>query len=94
VPDYGRHGCPPTKKQPGEGWLYLQMLKQHDDRGHFTGTKLKAVYDELNKLIALLGKTTAYIERDNHTSRRFNARQNRKTFAFSKQLDNNCASTV
>jgi hypothetical protein len=94
VPDYGGRGRPPTKKQPGDGWLYLQMVKQHDDRGHFTGTKLNAVYGELNELIALLGKSTAYIERDNLTSRMFNARQNRKTLAFSKKLDNHRASAV
>lgn len=94
VPDYGGHGRPPTKKQPGNGWLYLQMVKQYDDHHHFTGTKLKAVYGELNELVQLLGKSTAYIERNNLTSRMFNARQNRKTLAFSKKLDNHRASAV
>jgi hypothetical protein len=49
---------------------------------------------ELNELIQLLGKSTAYIERDNLTSRIFNARQNRKTLAFSKKLENHRASAV
>ncbi len=92
VPDYGGRGRPPTLKQPGGDWLYLQMVKQHDDRGHFVGTKLKAVYGELHDLTKLLGESTAYIERDNLTSRMFNARQNRKTLAFSKNLENHRAS--
>ena len=92
VPDYGGRGRPPTLKKPGESWLYLQMVKQHDSQGHFTGTNLKAVYGELNELIKLLGESTAYIERDNLTSRLFNARQNRKTLAFSKKLENHRAS--
>lgn len=94
VPDYGGRGRPPTLKRPGDGWLYLQMVKQHDDQGHFTGTKLKAIYGELNQLVNLLGESTAYIERDNLTSRIFNARQNRKTLAFSKHLENHRASAI
>ena len=94
VPEYSGHGRPPTLKQPGDGWLYLQMVKQYDDRGHFTGSKLKAVYGELNELLLLLGKSTAYIERNNLTSRMFNARQTRKTLAFSKNLENHRASAI
>ena len=94
VPDYAGRGRPPTLKQPGAGWLYLQMVKQHDERGHFTGTKLKAIYGELTELIKSLGVSTAYIERDNLTSRMFNARQHRKTLAFSKNLENHRASAV
>ena len=94
VPEYSGHGRPPTMKQPGDGWLYLQMVKQYDNRGHFTGTKLKAVYGELNELLQLLGKSTAYIERDNLTSRMFNARQTRKTLAFSKKLESHRASAI
>lgn len=94
VPDYCGRGRPPTLKQPGDGWLYLQMVKQHDAQGHFTGTKLKAIFGELNQLSHLLGESTAYIERDNLTSRLFNARQNRKTLAFSKNLENHRASAI
>ena len=94
VPEYSGHGRPPTMKQPGDGWLYLQMVKQYDDRGHFIGSKLKAVYGELNELLQLLGKSTAYIERNNLTSRMFNARQTRKTLAFSKKLENHRASAI
>jgi hypothetical protein len=94
VPEYSGHGRPPSLKQPGDGWLYLQMVKQYDDRGHFAGTKLKAIYGELDELLQLLGKSTAYIERDNLTSRMFNARQARKTLAFSKKLENHRASAI
>jgi len=80
VPEYSGHGRPPTLKQPGDGWLYLQMVK--------------AIYGELDELLQLLGKSTAYIERDNLTSRMFNARQARKTLAFSKKLENHRASAV
>lgn len=94
VPAYVGRGRPPTLKRPGDGWLYLQMVKQHDDQGHFTGTKLKAIYGELDQLVNLLGGNTAYIERDNLTSRMFNARQNRKTLAFSKNLENHRAAAI
>ena len=38
-------------------------------------------------MIELLGKSTAYIERNNLTSRLFNSRQVRKTLAFSKDIE-------
>lgn len=87
VPEYSRRGRPPTCKKPGADWLYLQMVKQHDERGHFAGTKLKAVFGSLEELTQLLGETTSYIERSNLTSRLFNGRQVRKTLAFSKDVD-------
>lgn len=87
VPEYSGCGRPPTLKKPGEGWLYLQMVKQHDEHGRFTGTELKAIFGTLEELTPLLGETTAYIERNNLTSRLFNGRQVRKTLAFSKDVD-------
>jgi hypothetical protein len=93
VPEYGGRGSPPILKRPRDGWLYLQMVK-HDEQRHFAGTKLKAIYGELTELIKLLGASTAYIERDNLTSRMFNARQHRKTLAFSKNLENHRASAI
>jgi hypothetical protein len=57
------------------GCTYKQMVKQYDKRGHFAGTKLKAVYGKEEELIELLGESTAYIERNNITSRMFNGRQ-------------------
>lgn len=86
VPEYSGRGRPPTRKKAGADWLYLQMVKQRDDHGHFAGTKLKAIFGNLEELIGLLGEVTAYIERSNLTSRLFNGRQTRKTLAFSKDL--------
>jgi len=87
VPEYGGRGRPPTHKKPGADWLYLQMVKQHDERGYFAGTKLKAVFGSLEEVTQLLGETTSYIERSNLTSRLFNGRQVRKTLAFSKDIN-------
>ena len=87
TPEYSGRGRPPTRKRAGTDWLYLQMVKQHDQNGHFTGTKLKAIFGGLEEVLHVLGETTAYIERSNLTSRLFNGRQVRKTLAFSKQLD-------
>lgn len=94
VPAYSGRGRPPTNKKPGKDWLYLQMVKQHDEHGHFTGTKLKAVFGNKEELIQLLGESSAYIERSNLTSRMFNGRQTRKTLAFSKKLDNHRAAAL
>jgi hypothetical protein len=94
VPEYSGQGRPPTHKKPGKDWLYLQMVKQHDERGHFTGTKLKAVFGSQQELLSLLGGSTAYIERSNLTSRIFNGRQVRKTLAFSKELGNHRAAAL
>jgi len=87
LPPYRGRGRPPTRKQPGADWLYLQMVKQRDEHGHFAGTQLKAIFGSLEAVIQLLGETTAYVERSNLTSRLFNGRQVRKTLAFSKDLD-------
>jgi len=86
VPEYSGRGRPPTRKKAGTDWLYLQMVKQRDERGHFAGTKLKAIFGSLEELTQLLGEVTAYIERSHLTSRLFNGRQTRKTLAFSKDL--------
>jgi len=86
VPEYSGRGRPPTRKKPGADWLYLQMVKQRDEHGHFAGTKLKAIFGSLEELTQLLGEATAYLERGNLTSRLFNGRQTRKTLAFSKDL--------
>jgi len=87
VPEYSGCGRPSTQKKPGVDWLYLQMVKQHDEKGRFTGTKLKAIFGSKDEVVNLLGESTAYIERSNLTSRLFNGRQVRKTLAFSKDVD-------
>jgi hypothetical protein len=86
VPEYQGRGRPPTRKKPGADWLYLQMVKQRDEQGRFRGTKLRVIFGPKAEVIALLGKSTAYIERSQLTSRLFNGRQVRKTLAFSKDL--------
>lgn len=87
VPEYAGLGRPPTRKQPGSDWLYLQMVKQRDAHGRLEGVKLRAIFGKKAELIELLGKSTAYIERSNLTSRLFNGRQVRKTLAFSKDIE-------
>jgi len=87
VPEYAGRGRPPTRKKPGDDWQYLQMVKQRDEHGHFLGTKLRLIFGKKAEVMALLGKSTAYIERSNLTSRLFNGRQVRKTLAFSKSID-------
>ncbi len=86
VPEYSGRGRPPTKKRAGAGWLYLQMVKQRDERGRLKGIKLRVQFGKKSEVLALLGKSTAYIERSNLTSRLFNGRQVRKTLAFSKDV--------
>lgn len=87
VPKYKGKGRPPTRKQPQPGWQYLQVVKQHDTHGHFTGTKLRVIYGNPEEVLPLLGKSTAYIERTHLTMRLFNGRLTRKTLAFSKRVE-------
>ena len=86
VPDYNGRGRPPTKKRPLPGWQYLQMVKQRDN-GRVIGTELRVIYGDQTEVLALLGKSTAYIERTHLTMRHFNSRLARKTLAYSKELD-------
>jgi len=86
VPEYSGRGRPPSNPKPGKDWLYLQMVKQRNQQGRLQGIKLKAIWGSKSELIKLLGKSTAYIERSNLTARIFNARLNRKSLAFSKEL--------
>jgi len=86
VPEYCGRGRPPVHPKPGEGWLYLQMVKQRDEQGHLKGIQLRAIWGNKEELIELLGQSTAYIERSNLTTRLFNARLTRKTLAFSKDV--------
>jgi hypothetical protein len=64
----------------------MQMVKQRRN-GRVIGTKLRVIYGDEKDVIALLGQSTAYIERSNLTSRTFNSRLVRKTLAFSKLLE-------
>ena len=93
VPPYSGRGRPPTQKQPGKGWQYLQMVKQREN-GRVTGIKMRAIYGNKAELLTLLGKSTSYIERSNLTSRHFNSRLTRKTLAFSKTIAMHKAAAV
>jgi hypothetical protein len=86
VLEYGGRGRPSTRKKPGPDWMYLQMVKQRDEHDRFQGTKLRVIFGTKAEVVALLGKSTAYIERSNLTSRLFNGRQVCKTLAFSKEI--------
>ncbi len=86
VPEYRGRGRPPTRKQAQSTWQYVQMIKLRDESGKFNGIKIRVQFGDKSKILALLGRSTAYIERNNLTSRLFNGRQVRKTLAFSKEL--------
>ena len=86
VPEYSGYGRPPTRKQPQPGWKYLQMVKQREN-GRVIGTKLRVVFGDKEKVIKLLGKSTAYIERTHLTMLLFSGRLVRKTLAYSKALE-------
>jgi hypothetical protein len=86
VPEYTGRGRPPTVKRAQPGWQYVQMVKQRD-QGRVVGTQLRVIYGAERQVLALLGKSTAYIERTHLTMRLFNGRLTRKTLAFSKLLE-------
>lgn len=85
VPEYQGIGRPPTHKRPQPGWQYLQVVKQREN-GRVVGVKLRVIYGDKEEVLALLGKSTAYVERTHLTMRLFNGRLTRKTLAFSKLL--------
>lgn len=85
TPPYPGRGRPPTRKQPQADWKYLQMVKKRR-QGRVVGTELRVIYGAAEEVLALLGRSTAYVERNNLTSRLFNGRLTRKTLGFSKDL--------
>ena len=86
VPPYQGCGRPPQKKRPVAGWQYLQVVKQRDKRGRLLGIDLRVIFGEEATVLALLGKSTAYIERTHLTMRHMNGRLVRKGLGYSKQL--------
>jgi hypothetical protein len=86
VPDYSGHGRPPSLKQPGEHWQYLQMVKQRE-HGRVIGVEARVIFGELAQVYAELEMHTAYVERTNLTSRHMNGRLVRKTLGFSKRVE-------
>ena len=85
VPEYQGIGRPPTLKRPQPGWQYLQVVKQREN-GRVVGVRLRVIFGDKDDVLALLGKSTAYIERTHLTMRLFNGRLTRRTLAFSKEL--------
>jgi len=69
VPEYCGLGRPPTRKQPGDDWRYLQMVKQRDEHRRVVGVEMKAIYGDSADLITQLGQSTAYVERTHLTMR-------------------------
>ena len=86
VPPYKGIGRRPTKKRPLAGWQYAQMVKQRDGHGRVIGTKFKVIYGDPAQVLALLGASTAYVERTHLTMRHMNARLVRRGLCFSKEL--------
>ncbi len=93
VPEYKGRGRPPTKKRPGAGWQYLQMVKQRKN-GRVRGVKAKTIYGDEREVRELLGESTSYVERTNLTSRHMNGRLVRKTLGYSKELGMFRASSI
>jgi hypothetical protein len=86
VPAYKGIGRPPTRKRPQPGWQYVQMVKQREN-GRVVGIKVRVVFGDPIETLALLGQSTAYIERTHLTMRLFNSRLARKTLAYSKKVE-------
>jgi len=93
VPPYGGRGRPPTRKCPGEGWKYLEIVKRRQG-GRVVRTTKRVVYGAPSEVLSLFGESTAYVERTHLTSRLFNGRLVRKTLGFSKCLPMHRAAAV
>lgn len=94
VPEYKGCGRPPTRKQPLPDWQYLQMVKHRDEHGKLEGISIQAIFGKKSELVALMGESTAYVERSHLTARLFNSRLTRKTLAFSKDFNMHRAAAV
>jgi hypothetical protein len=92
VPSHKGVGRPPTEKQPGDDWHYLQVVK-HREGGQVVQVKVEVIYGD-ETTIDLVGGHTSYVERTNLTSRQMNGRLVRKTLSFSKELEMLKASSV
>ncbi|NMB89474.1 MAG: hypothetical protein GYA17_14040 [Chloroflexi bacterium] len=63
------------------------MVKLRHAHGYLEGIHLGAVFGKKSDLIALMGKSTAYVVRSYLSAWIFNSRLARKTSAFSKDLN-------
>ena len=85
VPAYAGRGRPPTHKQPGADWHYLQVVKERSG-SRLIAVHTQVVYGDPHEVRTLLGEHTAYVERTHLTSRQMNGRLVRKSLSYSKQL--------
>jgi hypothetical protein len=85
VPAYEGRGRPATHKQPGADWHYLQVVKERCG-SRLVAVHRQVVYGDPQKVKALLGEHTAYVERTHLTSRQMNGRLVRKSLSYSKRL--------
>jgi IS1 family transposase len=89
-------GRPPTKPRlvPPENLLYVQVVKEYQKYRVVNVTR-KVVFGDPDKIDAILEASpvsrkinTSYVERNNGTIRHNDARCTRKSYRFSKRLDN------
>jgi hypothetical protein len=85
APPYRGRGRPPTRKQPGPDWKYLQVQKIRSG-SRLIEVQTEVIFGDPEEVIEVLGKHTAYIERSQLTSRQMNGRVVRKTLSYSKEL--------
>src|SRR5437764_6131767 len=85
IPEYSGRGRPPTRKQPGPDWHYLQVVKERSG-SRLIAVHTQVVYGDPHEVRALLGEHTAYVELTHLTSRQMNGRLVRKSLSYSKQL--------
>src|SRR5438270_7161472 len=85
IPEYGGRGRPPTHKQPGPDWHYLQVVKERSG-SRLIAVHTQVIYGDPQEVRALLGEQTAYVERTHLTSRQMNGRLVRKSLSYCKQL--------
>ncbi|RMG85281.1 MAG: transposase [Chloroflexi bacterium] len=93
VPRYSGRGRPPKKKRAGEGWQYLQLVKQRNEHGAVIAAEPRVVFGDEEQVLAL-GCSTAYVERTHLTSRQMNRRLARKSLGFSKKLQAHRAACI
>ena len=86
VPPYKGRGRRPEKKREVDGWPYLQVVKKRDARGRVWGTELRVIFGQEEAVLALLGRSTAYVERTHLQMRKQNSRLVRRSLCFSKSL--------
>ena len=86
VPEYNGRGPPPEKNLPQDGWKYLQVIKERDEKDRVTGTKKNVVFGEEESVLELFKEHTAYLERTHLMMRQMKSRLVRKGLGCSKEL--------